>query len=168
MGAWTRITLSYKPTADSKPMREEFKIPPAKWPDPEELGQAIMQAEGRPAKPVQKVEVTTAFASSVAEVATHAWKAQTKMTEPETKEAKAEYKNLYRHVEGILEGLKDMGVEIQDHTGTAFNYGLPLKVVTTQPTQGLTKERVIETFKPTIYWHGQIIQMGEVVIATPA
>jgi len=50
----------------------------------------------------------------------------------------------------------------------AFDYGLPLKVVTTQPTPGITKESVIETIKPTIYWQKQIIQMGEVVIATPA
>jgi hypothetical protein len=149
-------------------MREEFKIPLAKWPDPKELGQAIMDAADESSAPVQKLEVTTVFAKAVAEIATHAWKSQTKMTEPETKETKNEYKSVYRHIESILEGLKDMGVEIQDHTGAPFDYGLPLKVVTTQPTQGISKERVIETFKPTIYWHGQIIQMGEVVIATPA
>ena len=45
-----------------------------------------------------------------------------------------------------------MGLEIKDHTGDAFDYGLPLKVVTSQPTLGLTKESVLETIKPTIYW----------------
>jgi hypothetical protein len=39
--------------------------------------------------------------------------------------------------------------------------------VTSQPTAGITKERVTETLKPTIYWRNKIIQMGEVVIATP-
>ena len=57
---------------------------------------------------------------------------------------------------------------IKDHTGEIFDYGLPLNVVTTQPSPGITKERVLETLKPTIYWQEQMIQMGEVVIATPA
>lgn len=61
-----------------------------------------------------------------------------------------------------------MGLEVKDHTGDAFDYGLPLKVVTTQPTPGITREMVVETIKPTIYWERQIIQAGEVVIATPA
>jgi hypothetical protein len=41
-----------------------------------------------------------------------------------------------------------------------------LTVITTQPTAGIAKERVIETIKPTIYWNETIIQTGEVVIAT--
>jgi hypothetical protein len=45
---------------------------------------------------------------------------------------------------------------------------LPLKVVTSQPAPGIARETVIETIKPTIYWQQQIIQTGEVVIATPA
>jgi hypothetical protein len=44
---------------------------------------------------------------------------------------------------------------------------MPLTVITTQPTAGIAKERVIETIKPTIYWNETIIQTGEVVIATP-
>jgi hypothetical protein len=57
---------------------------------------------------------------------------------------------------------------VKDHTGDVFDYGMPLKVVTTQPSPGINKERVTETIKPTIYWQNKIIQMGEVVIATPA
>jgi hypothetical protein len=77
-------------------------------------------------------------------------------------------KRVYRHIEAMFESFQEMGLEIKDHTGEIFDYGLPLKVVTTQPTKGIAQERVIETLKPTIYWQKQIIQMGEVVIATPA
>jgi hypothetical protein len=150
-------------------MREEFKIPQPQWPDSRELTETLMKQAGATGRAAQNgVAVSAALARAVAAVATDAWKAQTKMMDPVSKEAKSEYRPVYRHVEGILKSLKEIGVEIQDHTDAPFDYGLPLKVVTTQPTPGLKKERVIETFKPTIYWQGQIIQMGEVVIATPA
>jgi hypothetical protein len=79
-----------------------------------------------------------------------------------------EMKRVHRHIEAMFESFREMGLEIKDHTGEIFDYGLPLNVVTTQPTPGITKERVLETLKPTIYWQEQMIQMGEVVIATPA
>jgi len=61
-----------------------------------------------------------------------------------------------------------VGMEVKDRTNEPFDYGLPEKVVTTQPQEGLSKEIIIETIRPTIYWNGQIAQQGEVVIATPA
>jgi len=105
---------------------------------------------------------------AVADIATNAWKARAKMVESGTGDVRGEMKRIYRHIEGMFDSFREMGLEIKDHTGDAFDYGLPLKVVTTQPTPGITKESVIETIKPTIYWQKQIIQMGEVVIATPA
>lgn len=113
-------------------------------------------------------EQSKAVLKGMATVATNAWKAKSKMMEGSSGEVREEMKRVYRHVEGILEALHEMGIEIKDHTGDAFDYGLPLKVVTTQPMSGLTKEKIIETIKPTVYWQRQIIQMGEVVIATPA
>ena len=148
-------------------MREEFRIPAAKWPEVAELVKEILAA-GQEAGTSMHDERESVGAKRIAEIATHAWKAYAKMTDAETKEAKAEYRSVHRHIEGILQALKEMGVEIQDHTGAPFDYGLPLKVITSQPMTGLKKERVTETFKPTIYWQGQIIQTGEVVIAIPA
>jgi len=78
-----------------------------------------------------------------------------------------EMKRVYRHVEAALENLREMGIEVKDHTGEAFDYGQSLKVITTQPIQGITRETVIETIKPTIYFQEHLIQTGEVVIATP-
>jgi hypothetical protein len=152
-------------------MREEFKIPRPDWPDPKDLLDVLMRQAGAPERREPGGD-GAAFAEglvkAIAAISTHAWRAMGKATDPATKEVKGEYRSIHRHIEGIFECLKDLGVEVQDHTGAAFDYGLPLKVVTTQPTAGLTKERVAETIKPTIFWRGQIIQMGEVVIATPA
>jgi hypothetical protein len=105
--------------------------------------------------------------AELAVIATNAWKAKAKMLDNTTGEVRDGMKRVYRHIEAILESLQGMGIEIKDHTNDAFDYGMPLRVVTTQPTAGIAKERVLETIKPTIYWKKQIIQMGEVVIATP-
>jgi len=44
---------------------------------------------------------------------------------------------------------------------------MSLKVISFQPTPGLGRERVIETIKPTIYFKGKAIQMGEVIVGRP-
>jgi hypothetical protein len=44
---------------------------------------------------------------------------------------------------------------------------MSLKVVAFQPTPGIGRERVIETIKPTIYFKGKAIQMGEVIVGRP-
>jgi hypothetical protein len=44
---------------------------------------------------------------------------------------------------------------------------MSLKVLCFQPTPGLRRERVIETIKPTIYFKGKTIQMGEVIVGKP-
>jgi len=104
----------------------------------------------------------------IAAIATNAWKARTKMLDSATGEVRDDMKRVHRHIEGILDSLSEMGIEVKDHTGDTFDYGLPLKVVTTQPTPGINKEQVVETIKPTVYCQKtSIIQMGEVVVATP-
>jgi len=117
---------------------------------------------------VRAVEVIpSSIAKMMATVATNAWRLKSKMTDGDKGEVKDEWKRLYRHVEAILESFAEVGLEIKDRTGEAFDYGLPEKVVTTQPRATITKELVIETLKPTIYFNHQILQRGEVVIATP-
>jgi hypothetical protein len=115
-----------------------------------------------------RYEVPEHIVKSVANIATNIWKAKVKMLDTSSGEVREEMKRVYRHVEAAFEGLGEVGLEVQDHTGQAFDYGLPTKVITAQPTQGITRESVIETIKPTIYWRHQLIQVGEVVIATPA
>jgi hypothetical protein len=107
------------------------------------------------------------IAKMMAMVATNAWKLKTKMSGGEEREIKEEWKRLYRHVDAIFENLADVGVEVKDRTGEPFDYGLPEKVITSHPTPGISRESVIETIRPTIYFNNQIIQRGEVVIATP-
>jgi radical SAM superfamily enzyme YgiQ (UPF0313 family) len=104
---------------------------------------------------------------TMAIVATDIWKLRGKMTRAGSDGVKEEFKRVYRQVENIAECLSDIGIEIKDRTGEIFDYGLPEKVVATQPKSGISKKLVIETVKPTIYFNGQILQSGEVIIVTP-
>jgi hypothetical protein len=36
-----------------------------------------------------------------------------------------------------------------------------------QPTVGLTRDMIIETIKPTIYFKDNLVQTGEVIVGTP-
>ncbi|MCK9588335.1 MAG: hypothetical protein M0Q93_03100 [Terrimicrobiaceae bacterium] len=104
--------------------------------------------------------------------ATNIWRIRSRITVSETSETKQEVsqddlKKLSRYVESIVESLASIGIEIKDRTGEPFDYGLPEKVIAAEPQTGISKELVRETIRPTIYWGNQIVQQGEVVIATP-
>src|ERR1019366_347264 len=107
------------------------------------------------------------IAKGMADIATHVWRAKAKMLDATSGEVKEDMKRVYRHVEGVIDALKQMDIEIKDHTGDAFDYGMPLTVVTSQPTEGITREIIVETLRPTIYWQNNIVQRGEIVLGTP-
>ncbi|HVT04952.1 MAG TPA: hypothetical protein VHL58_16435 [Thermoanaerobaculia bacterium] len=100
-------------------------------------------------------------------MATSVWKARRRLRDNVSGELQDELRRVSRHLESAMEAMRELGLEVKDHTGQAFDYGLLLKVVATQRTPGIYKEYVIETIRPTIYWQEQIVQIGEVVIATP-
>ena len=78
-----------------------------------------------------------------------------------------EMRRAYRHFESVWEALERDGVRIYDHTGEDFDAGRSIKVLAYQPTTGLSRERVLETIKPTIYIQNDRVQMGEVIVGTP-
>lgn len=152
----------------------EFKIPEVRFPDGDllieraiRIEQSLLAREQGKSSTEEVRHTIPASIRGMADIATNAWKAKTKI-DGASGEVREEMKRVYRHIESVLKSLQTMGLEVKDHTGDAFDYGLPLKLITTQPTQGISRECVIETIKPTIYWQQQIIQMGEVVVATPS
>lgn len=113
-----------------------------------------------------------AWMKNLSGLATNAWKMKARVIDPLTKEPREEIKKedikkMARHVEAMFEALTALNVEVRDRTGETFDYGLPDKIVASNPQAGLTKELIVETIRPTIYWMNQIAQTGEVVIATP-
>jgi hypothetical protein len=150
-----------------------FDYPKADYPNVQEaLERVAIVMSARPTKatdhPLTDSTVTDIDKKALAAIATSVWKAKSRLHDAGTAEGGGVLGRVLGDITRIWNTLvDDLGLEIKDHTGEAFDYGLPLQVVTSQPTQGITKERVIETIKPTIRWRNKTIQMGAVVIATP-
>jgi hypothetical protein len=147
----------------------EFRIPEAAWSEDaiEQLvriaDQIAKQAEEKPVEPGSS-SVRSAF---LGEVGTGLWRLRQKMVEPQTGKPLEEMRRAYRHFESVWDALERDGVKIYDHTGEEFDAGRSIKVLAYQPTPGLTRERVTDTIKPTIYVHDDLVQIGEVIVGTP-
>ncbi len=112
----------------------------------------------------QKLET---LLKAYAAIATNAWRAKTRMVDADTGEPKEEMKRVYRHIEAINESLKQIGIETVDPVGRSYDSGMALRVVSFEPTQGISNEEIKETIKPSVAWQGRLIQIGEVIVGTP-
>lgn len=121
------------------------------------------------ASSLQKPDVVLSSSDlkAFATIATNTWRAKAKMVDPDTGETKEEMNRVYRHIEAIFEALKQIGVETIDPVGRVYDTGMALKVVTFEPTPGLSNEEIKETIKPSVAWRGCLIQIGEVIVGTP-
>jgi hypothetical protein len=159
----------------------EFRISRPVWPEEmlagmrelkELLSQPTRETESRPepsTAPERPADETMSreHLRFLADVATGLWRMRLKMIEPETQDPRDDMKRVLRHMEAIWDALNQEGLLVQDHTGSPFNSGMWLRVVAFQPTAGLGREKVIETIKPSVYFKGRPIQMGEVIVGTP-
>ncbi|KAB8157448.1 hypothetical protein FH609_030515 [Streptomyces sp. 3MP-14] len=80
----------------------------------------------------------------------------------------ADLRQVRRQVNASRQALVDDGLEIQDHDGQRFASGLSLEVLVSQEEPGLTHEVVLETVRPSVYFRGKRIQMGQVIVGRPA
>ncbi|MBI1829901.1 MAG: hypothetical protein HYR84_00455 [Planctomycetes bacterium] len=101
------------------------------------------------------------------EIGTNLWRLKNKMCPPGRSEPPDELASMYRHVDSMWEALREAGVQIQDHTGKAFDSGMPIVCLAFQPTPGLKREIIVETIKPSIFLNNQRIQTGEVIVGAP-
>lgn len=113
------------------------------------------------------VESTDALGASIAALATHIWRAQTRMVDPKTGAPREETRRLYRHIEGALEALTGMGVRLSDWIDQPYDAGLPVKVLSFQPTPEVTRDTVIEAVRPAVFWQDRLLQVGEVIVGIP-
>jgi hypothetical protein len=110
----------------------------------------------------------TALNGSIAAIVTNLWRAKMKMIEPGTGEPKEETRRIYRHIEGALETFGQLGLTITEMVNQPYDAGLPVKVLTFQPTPGLKRDTIVEVIRPTIIWQDTLLQMGEIVVGIPA
>ncbi|MEJ5201075.1 MAG: hypothetical protein WHV66_02475, partial [Anaerolineales bacterium] len=78
-----------------------------------------------------------------------------------------EMRRAFRPIQATLDSLQQAGIEIIDRVNQKYVTGLSERVIGTEPTPGLVSEMIIETIKPSIYYQGQLIQQGEVIVGVP-
>lgn len=105
---------------------------------------------------------------TLAEVAVHLWRIKKRMTN-ENGEPLEEFRRNFRHVQAALDDLTNSQIEIKDFDNQIIpeNGVLSIRVLAYQPTAGISSEQIIETVKPAIYYKGETIQHGEVIVGIP-
>ncbi len=117
--------------------------------------------------PTVPADRTNPLDGPLAALATHIWRAQARMLDPKTGEPREETRRLYRHIEGALEAFTTMGVRLSDWIGQPYDSGLPLKVLSFEPTPDLVRDTVVEAVRPAIFWQDRLLQVGEVIVGIP-
>ena len=111
--------------------------------------------------------------NSLIAVTNQVWRIASAIIDPDSKETKnelsaQEIKKVGNSLESIKETLGSLGIKIIDRLGEPFNAGLPDQVVTEEVQEGLSKEQIIRTIRPTIFRHQTLVQRGEIDVAVPA
>ena len=101
------------------------------------------------------------------DLANSAWDLRRGSIDSVTREPKPNLGKMARHVERLWDALEQVGLHIHDHYEEPYDSGQPLSVLAFQPTPGIEREVVAETVRPTVYFQGQQIQTGQVIVATP-
>jgi hypothetical protein len=105
--------------------------------------------------------------TALGNLATHVWRAKNKMVDAKTGQPHEEMRRAYRHVEASIETLTQMDVTLNDWLNQSYDAGLPVKVLTFQPTPGLTRDTIVEAVRPAVVWKNQLLQLGEVIVGIP-
>jgi len=95
------------------------------------------------------------------------WRTQRKLERRGDTLSAADLRQLRRFVQGSRDALAGDGLEMQDHDGEPFDPGQSLDVLLFQDEPELTREVVLETVRPTVYFRGERIQMGQVIVGRP-
>jgi|SRR5260370_12414 hypothetical protein len=102
----------------------------------------------------------------LADLATGLWRLRRRFVDS-TGEPLEVMRRPLRDVEMLLSRLREDEIEIQDHTGSAYDPSQSLRVAAFQPVHGIESDRILETLKPTVYHHQERIQVGEVIVGIP-
>ncbi|MFE5812058.1 hypothetical protein [Streptomyces sp. NPDC056479] len=96
------------------------------------------------------------------------WRALRKLDQQGGALSAADLRQVRRQVNASRQALADDGLEIQEHDGSPFDSGQSLEVLVFQDEPELDREVVLETVRPSVYFRGERIQMGQVIVGRPA
>lgn len=130
-----------------------------------ELSEAAQSPAPAPAATPAPAGDTAALDAPLADLATHVWRARHRLND-NAQPADA-IRRTGRHIDSAVEAFTQLDLNLKDWINEPYDPGLPVKVLTFQPTAGLTRDTVIEVIRPAVLWRGRLLQSGEVVVGTP-
>ncbi|MCP5560568.1 MAG: hypothetical protein H7A55_22735 [Verrucomicrobiaceae bacterium] len=121
-------------------------------------------------------QLKTKFAEiqkALIEMTNHAWRIGQSVNDPETGEPKEELarqdiRRVAKAADALGESITNVGIRVLDRCGEDFDPGLPDQVITEEPREGISRDRIIRTIRPTIMWGLTMVQQGQIDIAVPA
>ena len=102
--------------------------------------------------------------ATLADIGTVAWRLRQKLGQyPDVG------RPISRQVEELWDTLRQAGLDVRDHTDQSLPEGgaYGLRVLAFRPTAGLKEEVVLETIKPSVFYRGRLLQMGQVIVGVP-
>jgi hypothetical protein len=149
-----------------------LKIKATSFPGAESLVRTIAGTVP-PAVPIETSALNSEMSKALIAIAGQSWRLKTATTDPETGDTKnelssQELRKVSNALEAIGQTLQELGFRVIDRCNEDFHPGIPDQVVTEEPREGISKERIIRTIRPTIIWHQTMVQRGEIDIAVPA
>jgi len=114
----------------------------------------------------------TVIRSQICPLADQLWRLQAVIFEGENRDVKdglngAEARKLARSLEAMEAIMQSIGVRVIDRCDQDWDAGLPETVITEEPVEGISRERIVRTIRPTIMWNQTMVQRGEIDIAVP-
>ena len=104
---------------------------------------------------------------ALATVATALWRIRVKLPVDDKTELPSALRHVPRHIQAAWDALIKAGLRIEDPTGRKYVAGMGVQVATFQPRPGINMEMIEETLKPAIFYHNDLIQQADVIVATP-
>ncbi|MET7281705.1 hypothetical protein ABZS29_25950 [Kribbella sp. NPDC005582] len=150
--AWFRQWLQHREIRIAEPSFSEAQC--------RELSELLTLLDRVP----EQTAVSEEDTGPLAEAATSLWRAQRKLTQAGRS---AENRQTGRYLRTCAEALAAAGLVVQEHDGTTFNAGRALDVLVYQDDPAMTEETIVETVRPSVYYHDRQIQRGEVIVARP-
>ena len=105
----------------------------------------------------------------VSSLAIEIWRLEKRVEKIRDLIAKAAEENsnsVFDQLQRVRDIFKKQEIEVHDHTGENYDDGMSLKALHIEEISDIPKGemRVLETVKPSVYFKGQIISHGEVIV----
>ncbi|WP_067903383.1 hypothetical protein [Nocardia vaccinii] len=108
------------------------------------------------------------FRPLLADLATGVWRLSNKLADDDAGADPAKLlRAVTRQVTSMADALAEAGIRVQSHTGEPFDGGQSVQVIAYAPSAAVDREQVAETIMPTVYADGLLVQMGQIIVATP-